>query len=603
VAVHVERTVAGQQPLEPSDSPKCKPAGTKDSPSHLLYTINDSPPWYLKLLLAFQHYIVMFCPTLPIPYLIADVMCVDVDDPVRASFISTILFVSGIASVVQIQLGVRLPILQGCSTAYLLPAFAVLSLPQWKCNAKNALDSLHGTPFNNTSLPLFGESHGFEEVTWQHRMREIQGTIMAASLFEMVLGYCGVIGFLQRFFTPMVITTTITLLGLSMFEETAKMCASNWGISTLTILLLIIFVQYMSDVQVPMLMYSKTNGLQIKSWPAFKLFSVMSAMVIVWILSIILTLTNVLPANNPARTYIKLSIISDSPWVRIPYPGQWGTPSISLVGVLGMTAAMFVSVVESVGDYYACARVSGAPPPPVFAINRGIGTEGVGVFLAGLWGTGCGTTSLSQNIAAITLTRVGSRSVMMYTAVLMIVFGVFTKFGALFAIIPEPIVGGMFCVMTATITSVGLSSIQFLDLNSPRNLFILGLSIMVGFMLPQWVKANTLSINTGNITVDQVIVVLLGSSMFVGGFLSTVLDNTVPGSREERGLISWTHQTVEQASLTCGPSCYNLPFSFNILDKKKLAKYFPWCAQVESQNTSSSQSYCSSKRNSITNSV
>ena len=48
----------------------------------------------------------------------------------------------------------------------------------------------------------------------------------------------------------------------------------------------------------------------------------------------------------------------------------------------------------------------GAPPPPRHALNRGIGVEGVGCMLAGLWGTGTGTTSYSENIGAIGLTKV-----------------------------------------------------------------------------------------------------------------------------------------------------------------------------------------------------
>lgn len=63
-------------------------------------------------------------------------------------------------------------------------------------------------------------------------------------------------------------------------------------------------------------------------------------------------------------------------------------------------------MVESVGDYYACARLVGAPPPPRHAINRGIGIEGLGCLLAGAWGTGNGTTSYSENVGALSITRV-----------------------------------------------------------------------------------------------------------------------------------------------------------------------------------------------------
>lgn len=48
----------------------------------------------------------------------------------------------------------------------------------------------------------------------------------------------------------------------------------------------------------------------------------------------------------------------------------------------------------------------GAPPPPSHAISRGIGTEGLGCVIAGLMGTGNGTTSYSENIGAIGITKV-----------------------------------------------------------------------------------------------------------------------------------------------------------------------------------------------------
>ena len=71
-----------------------------------------------------------------------------------------------------------------------------------------------------------------------------------------------------------------------------------------------------------------------------------------------------------------------------------------------MLAGVLASMIESIGDYYACARLSGAPPPPTHAINRGIGTEGLGCIIAGFFGTGNGTTSYSENIGAIGVTKV-----------------------------------------------------------------------------------------------------------------------------------------------------------------------------------------------------
>ena len=49
---------------------------------------------------------------------------------------------------------------------------------------------------------------------------------------------------------------------------------------------------------------------------------------------------------------------------------QWGLPTVTVAGVMGMLSATLSGIVESIGDYYACARLAGATPPPVHAINR-----------------------------------------------------------------------------------------------------------------------------------------------------------------------------------------------------------------------------------------
>lgn len=152
----------------------------------------------------------------------------------------------------------------------------------------------------------------------------------------------------------------------------------------------------------------------------------------------------------------------------------------------------------------------------------------------------------------------------------MLFLGLFSKLGALFITIPEPIVGGVFCVMFGMITAVGLSNLQFVDLNSSRNLFVLGFSLFWGLMLPKWVENNEDAIKTGSDVLDQVIVVLLETSMFVSGFLGFLLDNTVPGTKEERGLVAWRAQieSSDSADLdSAAHKCYDFPFGMKQLRK------------------------------------
>ena len=104
------------------------------------------------------------------------------------------------------------------------------------------------------------------------------------------------------------------------------------------------------------------------------------------------------------------------------------------------------------------------------------------------------------------------------------------------------------------IVAVGLSNLQNVDLNSGRNLFILGFSLFVGLSIPQWLSANRDAINTGacashivltllprgslrkecfslagNYTLDSILTVLLTTGMFVGGVTGFILDNTIAG--------------------------------------------------------------------------
>lgn len=50
---------------------------------------------------------------------------------------------------------------------------------------------------------------------------------------------------------------------------------------------------------------------------------------------------------------------------------------------------------------------------------------------------------------------------------------------------------------TCMVPSVGLSNLQFVDMSSPRNIFVVGTSISIGQTLPNWLNANISSINTG----------------------------------------------------------------------------------------------------------
>uniref|UniRef100_A0A5F5PZA3 Solute carrier family 23 member 2 n=1 Tax=Equus caballus TaxID=9796 RepID=A0A5F5PZA3_HORSE len=522
------------------------------SSSHLAYGILDVPPWYLCIFLGIQHFLTALGGLVAVPLILAKDLCLQHDSLTKSYLISTMFFVSGVCTLLQVLLGVRLPILQGGSFAYVAPSLAMLSLPAWKCpewtvNASQV----------NTSSPEFTEE-------WQKRIRELQGAIMVASCVQILAGFTGLIGFLMRFIGPLTVAPTISLVALPLFHSAGNDAGIQWGIALVTIILIVLFSQYLKNVAVPIPIYGREKKGHTSKLYLFQDFCVLLALCISWLLCFVLTVTNALPAaptayGYQARTDTKANVLSQAPWFRFPYPGQWGLPTISLAGVFGITAGVISSIVESIGDYYACARLVGAPPPPKHAINRGIGIEGLACLLAGAWGTGNGTTSFSQNIAALSITKVGSRMVIVAAGCILLVLGVFGKIGAAFATIPPPVIGGMFLVMFGVIAAVGISSLQYVDMNSSRNIFIFGFSIFCGLTIPNWVNKNPEMLQTGILQLDQVILVLLTTDMFVGGFLGFLLDNTIPGSPQERGLLTWDPIHEESEETAKVSEVYGLP--------------------------------------------
>ncbi|XP_022445125.1 solute carrier family 23 member 1-like [Delphinapterus leucas] len=523
------------------------------SSNHLAYSILDIPPWYLCIFLGVQHFLTALGGLVAVPLILAKDLCLQHDPLTQSYLISTIFFVSGICTLLQVFLGVRLPILQGGTFAFLAPSLAMLSLPTWKCPVWTLNASLV-----NTSSPEFTEE-------WQKRIRELQGAIMVASCVQMLVGFSGLIGFLMRFIGPLTIAPTISLVALPLFDSAGNDAGIHWGIAAMTIFLIVLFSQYLKNIAVPVPVYGREKKCHTSKFYLFQVFPVLLALCVSWLLCFVLTVTNALPSAPAAygylaRTDTKGDVLSQAPWFRFPYPGQWGLPTISLAGVFGIVAGVISSMVESIGDYYACARLVGAPPPPKHAINRGIGIEGLGCLLAGAWGTGNGTTSYSENVGALGITRVGSRMVIVAAGCVLLLMGIFGKIGAAFATIPTPVIGGMFLVMFGVITAVGISNLQYVDMNSSRNIFVFGFSIYCGLAVPNWVNKNPERLHTGILQLDQVIQVLLTTGMFVGGFLGFLLDNTIPGSLEERGLLAWNQIQKKSEETTKISEVYSLPW-------------------------------------------
>jgi uracil-xanthine permease len=484
----------------------------------IVYPIGSKPTWPMAVLLGIQQYLTMFGATVLIPFIVGGAMKMPPEQ--LALMISTIFFTSGICTLIQQSpIGNRLPIIQGGTFSFLGPTFAIIGMV--------AAKKVTG------DIPL-----------WQLQIQEVAGAIMIASVVEIFLGYTGIMGQVKRIISPIVIGPTIAMIGLALFSIGAPWMAGNWVISLITLLAMILYSQVFSH----------------KS-KVFMLFPVLLAIATGWICALIGTVSGIIPPGNAA--YLKTELISAAPWFSLMplVPFKWGFPDFASTtlwaGAFGMLAGYLASMIESIGDYYACARISEAPVPTGKMISRGLGAEGLGCLIAGILQTGNGTTSYSENIGSIGLTKVASRRVVRAGAIVMLIIPIVGKFGATLATLPQPVVGAMFVALFGMIASVGLSNLQIVNLNNSRNLFIIGISFFAGLSVPYhfspMLSAGAVPINWGGGSqfiqvLGSIFQAILTTGMAVTAIIGIILDNLLPGAtRAERGLEIWETEASDEA--------------------------------------------------------
>ncbi|XP_077997395.1 solute carrier family 23 member 2-like [Glandiceps talaboti] len=538
----------------------------------LKYAVDDNPPWYECIGFGFQQSLVEISGYLLMPFLLMSILCVPDEDKglLFSHLFSAMCFAGAVGTFLQCTFGTRLPIVQGNAFSYFVPAVVIMNLPQWKCTLPEP-GLVNGTRNSSNS-----------DVTSSDRINELQGAILVAGLFQTLLGLSGFFGFLLRFIGPLTVAPTICVLGLAMSSSAMNDSSKHWGIAFMTLALLFLFSQYLSKINVPYPTFSKRTGCIRGYSRIFALYSILFAICISWFFCYILTLTNVFTDDKTdpafgARTDRNTISSDDLPWIWFPLPFRWGSPTFSVGAVVGMCCGVLVSTIESIGDYYAVAKLSGAPSPPSHAVNRGVFTEGFACIIAGMWGS-LGLTSYSQNIGAIAITRVGSRRVFQCTSLITFSFALSGKFAAILSSIPAPVFGAILWVNSGMIFAVGAANLQYVNMNIPRNLSIFGVAIVTGVIIPEYFKENADTIDTGVSEIDQILSVLLTTKMFIAGITGFILDNTIPGTREVRGLMAWNPKCRQGKDHMQGSlSLYDLPCCMSYMKRWRWTRYLPLC--------------------------
>lgn len=506
----------------------------------LAYGILDSPTWFGALFYGLQHFLASFAGILSTPLIIISLLCLDNNTygyVIQSKIVSSMFFAAGVGTVLQTALGSRLPILEGASFTFVTPAIALLTSSNYKCE-----------------VPASSEA---EEEVWQSRMQILQGGLIIASLVQVLIGACGLVGFLLRFVGPMTIAPVLIQIGISLTMPAVDYCKGNWAVAIIVMFVLILCMEVLARFSIPFPGFNfKEKKCTTSPLYCFRLFPILIGTVVGIIVCVIFTVTDTFPEDDASRTDNDRAAmgIAEAPWIFFPYPCQWGLPQFVASAIIGMISGALASIIESIGGYFAAARMVAAPPVPSDGVNRGILMEGFACLWAGLIGSGCGVTSYSGNIGALAITRNGSPRIMYAATLVLCIFGLSPKIAACLLWIPEPIIGGIFTIACSLPVSVGVQTLQFCNMNNSRNLFVLGFSIFFGLMIEKWIQFydrtdGAQPFDTGIPDIDELLEVLLSTSMFTSGILGCFFDNVLPGSIEDRGIIAWREEPEDDGSL------------------------------------------------------
>lgn len=385
------------------------------SAEKLVYELDDVPPMGHSIIIALQHIFAAFGGIVVVPMLVAEAAGVDVSG--MAYLISAALFASGLATFIQVK-GIG------------------------SCGSRFPVMMGNDTTFISPGITV-AQTLGLPAYF---------GATILGSFIEIILSKC--IRPIMKYFPKVVTGTVMVLMGTTLIPVAIDWAAGGAGAPDYGSLQNVCIAGIVLVIALFLNNYGKG------------IFSIASPLIAIfcgYVICGFLGMLNFTPVAN-------------AKWVELPQIFKFGV-DFNLMGLLPFIPAYLVTTIETMGHIVAIGETSGRPANSK-RISGGLFADGVGSLLAGFLGSGP-NTSFAQNAGLIPLTRVASTYVMIVAGIILMLLGVFPKFGALVAIMPQPVLGGVGLMMFGMVASTGIKSLAEADL-SRRNLLILAVALGLG---------------------------------------------------------------------------------------------------------------------------
>ena len=385
----------------------------------LIYGIEDRPPFKDALFAALQHLLAIFVAIITPPLIIASALKLDVEK--TGFLVSMSLFASGVSTFIQCRrfgpIGAKLLCIQGTSFSFIGPIIAT---------------GLVG------GLPL------------------IFGVCMAAAPIEMIISRT--FKYMRNIITPLVL-----LIGLSLIKVGIISCGggytamdngtfASWENLSIAgaVLLSVLFFNRCKNKYLRM--SSIVLGLCLGYGLAFVLGKVdMSALNVEMLMSF-----------------------------NIPQPFKYGL-DFNVSSFIAIGLVYMITAIEATGDVTANSMISGLKiegDDYLKRVSGGVMADGFNSFLAGIFNS-FPNSIFAQNNGIIQLTGVASRYVGYYIAAMLILLGLFPIVGAVFSLMPDPVLGGATLLMFGTVAAAGIRIVASQNIGRKETL-VLAVSLSLG---------------------------------------------------------------------------------------------------------------------------
>ncbi len=477
------------------------PAEFKDASSGIIFELEDRPPFVQAALAALQHLMSMFISIGAPPTIICKAL--GMPNEIVIHMACTAFFVSGIGTFIQTNrfgpLGSGLLSIQATSFIFLSAFISV----GFSARAANPA------------------------ITPEEIVAVMTGAVIMGSFVQMALSR--MTNVLRVVFTPLVCGITVTMVGVSLIAVGMNNLVGGPGVvkvltaRELTMANMNVMLEAMKQLPnvSPALVDSITSaamnlqsvilrtkdfasaqnvglgGLVLLVIIVFNCFKTpvlrMCAMVIGFLVgTVVAYFMGMIDFSTATRG---LSVFN------IPHPFKYGVnfSVLSSGGFISVALLYVVSTMEATGDLAATSMLSKRPtvgPEFVGRLKGGILCDGFASMVAGIFNS-FPMAIFAQNNGVIQLTGNASRHVGKYVAVYLFILGLFPIVGAVFNIIPAPVLGGALILLFGIITATGMRII-FSEPVGRRSVLIIGISIGAGVgaalqpdfshALPHWLQ-------------------------------------------------------------------------------------------------------------------